>query len=440
MNRILLLLEHRENRRLLSEWLQPRYQVIEPDWESSSLESSSLKAGSLEARSISESLLSQPFDLCIIGPRALDQLWQAVQARRFAEQPVLLPFLLSTSRQGVKYGTRYLWKSIDELITQPIEKLELQARVEILLRSRQLSLQLQACEQITAQQIEARQQAELRRDRAITAQRYSDEQFLQMAEIIPSVFWIFDLQTQQTTYLSPAYQEIWGRSREVLYGNFSTWIDAIHPDDRPQMLAAPQRCVANGSSDEEYRIIRPDGSVRWIRDRGFTLYDAQGQPSRLAGVAEDITDRKHTELALQESEQRYRDLAEAMPQIVGLMQTTGEISYLNQQWYRYTGLSETESLGFGCFVAVHPDDRERIVQRWQLAVAAGEQAEAEYRLRRRDGVYRWFVSRAVPRYERSGQISSWIGTVTDIDDQKQGQEAAERANRIKDEFSSGAVS
>ncbi|MBW4657949.1 MAG: PAS domain-containing protein [Drouetiella hepatica Uher 2000/2452] len=419
MNRILLLLEHRENRRLLSEWLQPRYQVIElePD-----------------ADGIDESLLSQSFDLCIIGPRTLDQLWQAVQVRRSAEQPVLLPFLLSTSRQGVKYGTRYLWKSIDELITQPIEKLELQARVEILLRSRQLSLQLQASKQITAEQIKARQQAEVKRDRAISAQRYSDEQFLQMAEIIPSVFWLFDLQTQQMIYLSPAYQEIWGRSREELYDDFSIWIETVHPDDRPQMRTAPERCIANGRNDEEYRIIQPDGAVRWIRDRGFSLYDAQGQPCRLAGVAEDITDRKYTELALQESEQRYRDLAEAMPQIVGLMQPTGEITYLNQQWYRYTGLSEAESLGFGCFVAVHPDDRERIVQSWQLAVAAGQQAEVEYRLRRRDGMYRWFVSRAVPRHDRSGQIASWIGTVTDIDDQKRGQEAAERANRVKDEF------
>ena len=279
MNRILILIEHRKNRRLLSEWLSPRYLVIEPEWD---------KDGVSEA-------LSEPFDLCIICGIVLDRLWQVVQDRRAAEQPVLLPFLLTTSRRDVGYVTRQVWQSVDELITQPIEKIELQARVEILLRSRQLSLRLQACESATEQQIAARQQAEVRRDRAISAQRYSDEQFRQMAEIIPSVFWLFDLGTQQLIYLSPAYQTIWGRSRDDLYADFSLWRETIHPDDQAQVQTAPARCLANGFNDEKYRIIRPDGSVRWICDHGFVVYDAEGKPSRLAGVAEDITEQVRIE-------------------------------------------------------------------------------------------------------------------------------------------------
>lgn len=301
MNRILILLEHRENRRLLLEWLNPRYQVIEPEWDDS----------------ISESLSGQ-FDLCIICGRTLDRLWQAVQDRRTAEQPVLLPFLLTTSRRDVKYVTRQVWQSVDELIAQPIEKIELQARVEILLRSRQLSLRLQACEAAKEQQIAARQQAKVGRDRALCAQRHSDEQFRQMAEIIPSVFWLFDLKTQQLIYLSPAYQTIWGRSGDELYADFSLWIETIHPDDRVQMQKAPERCLANGASDEEYRIIRPDGSIRWIRDRGFVVYDEQGQPSRLAGVAEDITARVRIEEERQQlltREQAAREQAESANRI-----------------------------------------------------------------------------------------------------------------------------
>ena len=287
MNRVLILIEHRENRRLLSKWLSPRYQVIEPEW---------------DEVSVSESLISEPFDLCIICGRALDRLWQAVQNRRATEQPVLLPFLLTTSRQDVGYVTRHVWQSVDELITQPIAKIELQARVEILLRSRQLSLRLQACESVTEQQIAARQQAEVGRDRAISAQRYSDEQFRQIAEIIPSVFWLLDLETQQPIYLSPAYQTIWGRSRDELYNDFSLWRETIHPEDQAQMQAAPARCLAKGFSNEEYRIIRPDGSVRWIRDHGFVVYDAKGKPSRLAGVAEDVTDQVRIEYERQQAE------------------------------------------------------------------------------------------------------------------------------------------
>lgn len=281
MNRILILIEHRENRRLLSDCLSSRYTVIEPDW---------------SENSIKASLLSERFDLCIICGRTLNRLSQAVQNRRAAEQPILLPFLLTTNRQDVGYMTRQVWQSVDELITQPIEKIELQARVEILLRSRQLSLRLQACESLTARQIAARHQAEANRDRALSAQRYSDEQFRQMAEIIPSVFWLFEIETNQPIYISPAYDTIWGRSREALYANFGDWIETVHPDDRAQMLTAPDRCLANGSSDEKYRIVRPDGSVRWIRDRGFVIFDDDGRPTRLAGVAEDVTDRVQIEL------------------------------------------------------------------------------------------------------------------------------------------------
>ncbi|MBD2022456.1 PAS domain-containing protein, partial [Leptolyngbya sp. FACHB-36] len=403
MKRILLLLEHRENRRLLCEWLKPGYDVIVPDW---------------DAETVNELLLSQPFDLCIIGARALDQLWETVQARRTAEQPVLLPFLLTTSRQDVKYVTRQLWQSIDELITQPIEKAELQARIEILLRSRQLSLQLQTANQKLEQQITARQQAETKRDRAIEAQHDSEDRFRQMAETIQSAFWLLDRQTQQMLYLSPAYEQIWGRSRDDLYANPTLWIETIHPDDRDRVRATTEQCLVCDSHDHEYRIVRPDGSTRWVRDRSFVVRDSEGHPYRLAGVAEDITDRKQTEVALQRSEQRYRDLAEAMPQVVWLMDAKGAMQYFNQQWYEYTGLSEAESMGFGGMGCVHPEDRERTLKSWTHAIAAGESDAIEYRLRRSDGVYRWFISRGVPLRDSTGQITSWIGTITDIDHQK----------------------
>ncbi|MBD2059091.1 PAS domain-containing protein [Oculatella sp. FACHB-28] len=418
MSRILLLLEHRENRRLLCEWLEPRYDMLVPDW---------------DAETVSESLVSQPFDLCIIGARALDQLWQAVQARRTAESPVLLPFLLATSRQDVKYVTRQLWQSIDELITQPIEKAELQARVEILLRSRQLSLQLQTANQKLEQQMAARQQAEAKRDRAILARNDSEDRFRQMAETIQSAFWLLDLQTQQMLYLSPAYEQIWGRPREELYADYGVWMQTIHPDDRERIQMALDQGPTSDSQDDEYRIIRPDGSIRWVRDRCFVSRNSDGEPYQLAGVTEDITDRKQTEIALQKSEQRYRDLAEAMPQVVWLMHPTGTMQYFNQHWYDYTGLSEAESIGFGGIVSVHPDDRDRTMQVWRQAIATGNSDAVEYRLRRFDGIYRWFISQGVPLRDSRGTITSWIGTITDIDHQKQ-IEAALREREAQLQF------
>jgi len=134
MSRILLFLQHTENRRLLSEWLQMRYEVLLCD--------SEVRAG------YAVPLLDEPFDLCILDGPCLDYLWEWVQAKKKAEQPVFLPFLLLTLRPDVKLITRHLWQSIDELVAKPIEKVELQARVEILLRSRQLSLELKVANEL----------------------------------------------------------------------------------------------------------------------------------------------------------------------------------------------------------------------------------------------------------------------------------------------------
>ncbi|MBH8571468.1 HAMP domain-containing histidine kinase [Nostocaceae cyanobacterium CENA369] len=129
MSRILIIIEQSENRRLLAESLSKYYEVAIAD--------SVVQAGKAVP------LLDEPFDLCILDGPALDRLWEWVQARKHKEQPVFVPFLLITVRPDVKLLTRHLWQTIDELITKPLEKLELQARVEMLLRSRRLSLQLQ---------------------------------------------------------------------------------------------------------------------------------------------------------------------------------------------------------------------------------------------------------------------------------------------------------
>ncbi|MDF5727672.1 MAG: HAMP domain-containing sensor histidine kinase [Rhizonema sp. PD38] len=129
MNRILMIIEQSENRRLLAEWLRIYYEVVVAD--------SVVQVGKAVP------LLDEHFDLCMIDGQALDRLWEWVEARKQKEKPVFLPFLLITQKSDVKLLTRHLWQTIDELITKPLEKLELHARVEMLLRSRRLSLELQ---------------------------------------------------------------------------------------------------------------------------------------------------------------------------------------------------------------------------------------------------------------------------------------------------------
>jgi PAS domain S-box-containing protein len=143
--------------------------------------------------------------------------------------------------------------------------------------------------------------------------------------------------------------------------------------------------------------------------------------------AVDLTPQKQAEQALQQSEQRYRDLAEAMPQIVWTADACGAITYWNQRWYDYTGLSEAASMGLAGVQAVHPDQRDRTLTQWQAALSSWEPFEMQYRIRRFDGEYRWFICRALPSFGPEGNISGWLGTITDIEDLKQAKENLLRA-------------
>jgi PAS domain S-box-containing protein len=145
-------------------------------------------------------------------------------------------------------------------------------------------------------------------------------------------------------------------------------------------------------------------------------------------------ERKRMETRLQASEQRYGTLANAMPQMVWASDVNGDHFYYNQRWYEYTGLSEEESLGFGFTNALHPDDKERTLQRWKRAWQDGESYEIEYRFYSRPrGKYRWFLGRAMPVRDDSGKIIQWVGTCTDIDDQKRAEEALRQSeDRYRD--------
>ncbi|MBD2437721.1 PAS domain S-box protein [Nostoc sp. FACHB-110] len=133
------------------------------------------------------------------------------------------------------------------------------------------------------------------RKRIEDALRQSEEKFRQLAENIQAVFWMTNIQTQQILYISPAFETIWQRSCQSICQSFSAWLNAIHPDDRPLVDLAFQEQVKTGKSDTKYRIIRPDGSIRWIRDRAFPIKNELGEIVRVAGLAEDITELQKVE-------------------------------------------------------------------------------------------------------------------------------------------------
>jgi len=131
--------------------------------------------------------------------------------------------------------------------------------------------------------------------RAERALRESEEDFRQLAENIGEVFWLADKELRKVVYVSPGYQELWGRRCEDAYREPSSWLETVHPEDRERVLQALSTVRATGALSEVFRIIRPGGSVRWVRDRAFPIRDESGEVYRYAGIVEDITDSRRAE-------------------------------------------------------------------------------------------------------------------------------------------------
>ena len=266
------------------------------------------------------------------------------------------------------------------------------------------------------------------RERAAQTVREAEQRFRQMAENIHEIFWVADLGHTRILYVSPGYDQIWGRSSQSLYEQPRSWIESIHADDRPAVIENLEQRRRGVFNDLEFRIVRPDGSMRWIRNRAFPINDPDGGLSRIAGLAEDITERKRGEAALREGEQRWRSLTEALPQLVWTSRPDGWCDSFSTQWTQHTGVPQDKLLGWGWLDTLHPDDREPTRAAWLAAVRGPGAYDVEYRVRRADGEYRWFKTRGVPIRDAAGEIVNWFGTCTDITEGKQLQEELRQAN------------
>lgn len=259
--------------------------------------------------------------------------------------------------------------------------------------------------------------------------RASNEKFQQLANNITDAFWIRSPDMKEVQYVSPAFERIWGRPVSGLHAEPHLWSDYIVPSDRERVVAAFAGLTDRTPSiDLEYRITRPDGEVRWVRARGFQVRDDAGTLIRNIGIITDITERQEAIEALQRSELDFRTLAESMPQIVWITEPDGGNIYFNQRWTDYTGLTAEESRGSGWSAPFHPDDQPAARESWQRATSHGGTYSIESRLRRSDGVYRWWLVRGVPLRDAAGNITKWIGTSTDIHDIKLAELEVMRSN------------
>jgi PAS domain S-box-containing protein len=204
-------------------------------------------------------------------------------------------------------------------------------------------------------------------------------------------------------------------------------LERVHPDDRHAFAAKFQAAVKTKTDYVmDCRIVRPDGSLRYVQSRARPLFDASGALAEYVGTIIDTTERKEAEAKLQESEHRFRELAEAIPHHVWTYRRDGSIGYHNRRLVDYTGLSEGQ-LARGGWDSLHPDDIERARAGWAERWSEGGAYEVEQRIRSRDGLYRRFLSRGVPVYGPDGGIVEWFGTDTPIEERKLAEEAAQKA-------------
>jgi len=247
---------------------------------------------------------------------------------------------------------------------------------------------------------------------------------------------VFDLANQ-------AYERLIGRSgfigmplRDVLPElndqGFFELLDQVRDTGNPFVGRGMPVKLRPGDGDD--RTIFVDFIYQPIRD-------SHGHVEGIFVQGADVTGREAALSALRESEGRFRTIANLVPQMVWSARANGEVDYCNQRWYDFTGLPEGATRGHEWDVALHPDDRDRAWTLWRRSVATGEPYDIEYRLRFHTGEYRWVLGRALPIRDGAGQIARWMGTCTDIQDQKGVQEMLERsqealrtADRQKDHF------
>lgn len=204
----------------------------------------------------------------------------------------------------------------------------------------------------------------------------------------------------------------------------------VHPDDRTVLRSTVAAALDPAHREPfavEYRVLHPDGAVRWLSVRGRVAFapDDAGveRPMRGIGTVQDITARRHAEQALAASEARYRSFVESAFSIVWTMTPDGRVGEPIPAWHTFTGQVWEEARDHGFLAAIHPADRPAVLAAWHAALAGGGTYQVEYRLRRHDGAWRQVIARGAPVRATDGRILEWIGTCTDITDQRAAEAA-----------------
>ncbi|PSB05127.1 PAS domain-containing protein [Merismopedia glauca] len=296
---------------------------------------------------------------------------------------------------------------------------ELVAPVSIALRQAQLYQQVQR-DLVERQQIEA----ELRE---------SEEHLRVALEASRMGTWDWNLQTGQI-FWSDNLEALFGLETGEFDGSYPMFVSVVHPDDRERMQLSINHAISTGADyNIEFRVVYPNGYIRWALSQGKVFYDPNGQPMRMAGVDIDITERKRSEEALQESEERFRQLAENIDAVFWIRNISENwLCYVSPAYERLWGLNPHELYEDqrAWVNYIHPDDREVTANTFQEKAMTG-QFDQEYRIVLADGSIRWVRDRCFPLADETGKIYRLVGIAEDITDRKQVEDTLRQSEEFK---------
>ena len=257
----------------------------------------------------------------------------------------------------------------------------------------------------------------------------TEQKFRQMAENIHEVFWMSSADLSEVLYISPAYQQIWGRTCESLYTNPKSFLEAIHPEDRERVIANLQQNIKT-EFDIEYRIIWQDGTVRWIWDRSVPIYNQVGEVYRRAGIAQDISDRKQAEQKI-----RFQSrLLDAVEQAVIATDLEGNIIYWNHYAEVLYGWSAAEVMGRLVVDVVPAATTKEQAAKLMSRLQVGESWSGEFLVQRRDGTTFPAMVFDSPIYNEQGSLIGIVGVSVDITERKRAEEELQRSNAELQQF------
>ncbi len=266
----------------------------------------------------------------------------------------------------------------------------------------------------------------LEKQKAEKALMESEKRFRMLADQTPMIIYIVEPNEQATmSYFNKTWLDYTGQNYDEALER--AWNGFIHPDDLHLVFEKYTEGFRNKEAYTipEVRLKRHDGEYRWHTFKGSPRFLPNGGFIGHVGVGFDIHERKLAEEALKQSEEQFRTLADSIQNLTWMARSDGWVYWYNNRWFEYTGAPASEMEGWGWRSCYHPEEQDAVMALTTEGLRSEEPFEFTFQMRRHDGEYRWFLTRVHPLNDSNGNVVRWVGTSTDIDDQKTFQEKLE---------------